>query len=169
VFRPSDSQIVTSYATFGNCDRKRNATGVFSVSCDKLGNENEEGLIFNFYVRGPWAEQSFTAREIAARMQEDPAYLSGFTAPDPQTGALAYFLIMSSAGDRQGGQAYVVKVAPLGDGVYSLLHTRKFEEPAERVPEMIRTWLAETLRRGDNPTSAIEPSEEWLSLARGER
>jgi hypothetical protein len=174
VFRPSDSQIVTPAGTFGACERKRNSTGVFTVFCDKLGDEAQEGLIFNFYLPGVWTKEPFTAEEVAKMLQaqsrSDSTFVSGFAAPDSRTGVLNYFLFLSATyPETRSGQGYLARVAPLGDGVYSLLHTRTFEGPPELMPEVIRRWLAETVKQNEQPTSVIEASEEWLSVVRGER
>ena len=62
--------------------------------------------------------------------------------------ALNYFLTMSATyPDDQSGQGFITKVAPLGNGVYSLLHTRMFQGAPELMPEIIRRWLVETLKQ----------------------
>jgi hypothetical protein len=68
--------------------------------------------------------------------------------------------------DDRSGQGFVTKVAPLGNGVYSLLHTRMFQGPPELVPELIRRWLIEVLQQKGMPISVIEPSEDWLGVVR---
>lgn len=109
VFAPSDTQIVTPDGTFGNCERKRNPTGVFTVFCDKLEGGAQEGLIFNFYVPGVWRNEPFTSEEIAqmmrAQLRSDTTFVGGFGAPDSRTRALNYFLTMSATyPDARSGQ-----------------------------------------------------------------
>lgn len=174
VFGPSDTQIVTPDGTFGNCDRKRNPTGVFTVFCDKLGEGAQEGLIFNFYVPGVWRNEPFTAEDVAqemrAQLRPNTTFVGGFAAPDSKTRALHYFLTMSATyPNDQSGQGFITKVAPLGNGAYSLLHTRMFQGPPELMPELIRRWLVETLKQKGMPVNVIEPSVEWLSEAQGGR
>jgi hypothetical protein len=173
VFGPRDTQIVTPDGTFGNCERKRNPTGVFSVFCDKLGGD-QEGLIFNFYLRGVWRNEPFTAEDVAqemrAQLRPDTTFVGGFAAPDSRTRALHYFLTMSATyPDAQSGQGFVTKVAPLGDGVYSLLYTRMFRGPPELMPEMIRSWLVEMSNQKEMPVTVIEAGEDWLDVVRGGR
>lgn len=174
VFAPGDVQLVTREGTFGNCERTLEETRVFVVACAKLGDEQEEGLILNLYVPGVWTTESFTAEDVArmlrARQRERASFDYGFAAPDPSTGALQYFVARTALQpEEQTGQAWLVKVAPLGDSVYSLLHTRTFQGPPDLLSEPMRSWLAESLEKKDDPALTIEPAEEWLGIARGAR
>ena len=81
---------------------------------------------------------------MRAQLRSDTTFVGGFGAPDAKTGALNYFLTMSATyPDAQSGQGFITKVAPLGNGVYSLLRTRMFQGPPELMSELIRSWLAE--------------------------
>ena len=172
VLRPTDTHFEISRGRFGPCELERDPeTRVAILYCDKSGDPRSEGILFNFYLPGIWASKPFTAEQVAMRIRDgvkQPTTVNfAFGAPHPVSHAIVYYItLMTVYADRNAGQVSFMKVAPLGDAVYSMSYSRMFSGPPEQMPEMIRKWLLSNLKRSYDAIDEVEPDEQWVSYLR---
>lgn len=168
VFSPSEPAFELSFGTFGPCDIEHDhRTGVSMVYCDRSDAPQQEGIVFNFYLPGVWSSGSLTAesvgREIVSKVDRNTTVEASFQAPDKTTGETVVFITMSAIYP-DGGQGFVMKVAPIEDAVYSMSYSKLFSGPPSALRSTIRAWLARTVEEHGTELGALQPDEAWVQV-----
>jgi hypothetical protein len=162
VFRPSDAGFDLSFGRFGYpCDLEHDSTThVVMLHCDKVDTPNEAGITVNFYLPGIWSSEPFTAESVASSIRDNvgpsESVNGAFGVPDSATGKLAYFLTTSAVySDTNRGQAFIMKIAPLDDAVYSVFYTTIF-----------LGWLAAHITEYGREIGNMSPDPSWVAYLR---
>jgi hypothetical protein len=171
-FLPDAAGLKLSFGRFGYpCHLEADSkTRVVMLRCDEAGSDETAGITINFYLPGLWASEPFTAETIAIMLRENAArngQLEGaFKADDPAGNPNYYLLTSALYAESKQGQAFVVKVAPIADAVYSIFYTRMFTDPAADMRETARKWLAEHLTQCRRELGSFSPDPSWIPFIR---
>jgi hypothetical protein len=139
------------------------------LHCSRVDAPKESGITVNFYLPGIWQSGPLTAEGVATMIRDNAnaeSHVEGaFEAPDRVTGQSAYFLTMSAVYP-DGGQAFIMKVAPLGDAVYSVFYTTMFSGQHEAMRATIRRWLAVHVTEYGPEIGGLAPDPSWVPYLR---
>jgi len=141
------------------------------LHCDRVDAPDEAGITVNFYLPGIWSSEPFTAESVASSIRDNVGpnerVNGAFGAPDSATGKLAYFLTTSAVySDTNRGQAFIMKIAPLDDAVYSVFYTIIFSGKPEATETRIREWLAAHITEYGREIGRMTPDPSWVAYLR---
>jgi len=172
---PEDMGFELSFGRFGYpCDLERDSTThVIMLHCDRVDAPDEAGITVNFYLPGVWSAEPFTAESVAVSIRDNHSpntrVLGAFAAPDSATGKLTFFLTTSTVyPDTSKGQAFIMKVAPLEDAVYSVFYTTMFSGRPEAMEARIREWLAAHITEYGREIGSMTLDPSWVTYLRSE-
>jgi hypothetical protein len=173
MLRPGASGFELPIGRFGPCSLTHDQqTRVSTLFCDKSGTENDEGILFNFYVPGVWAKEAFSAESIALQFRSSLSpdeLVFSFAAPEHPGGELRYHIYsMKEYAEKATGQAWITRVARLRDGVYAMSYSRVFYGPPESMREQIRTWLRDNLSAYSTALDAVQLDDGWLDYVKSQ-
>ena len=126
-----------------------NDTGVWNsyYTLNEQGIENpDEELMLNFYLKGAWTNEAFTAQSVARLIadsyEDNPSakVIKQFTALDNRTKLSDYFIVSNTIYD---GYAYVymIKISSFKNNVFSVIYSKKFTNDNINLENDINNWI----------------------------
>jgi len=126
-----------------------NDTGVWNsyYTLNEQGIENpDEELMLNFYLKGAWTNEAFTAQSVARLIadsyEDNPSakVIKQFTALDDRTKLSDYFIVSNTIYD---GYAYVymIKISSFENNVFSVIYSKKFTNDNINLENDINNWI----------------------------
>jgi hypothetical protein len=173
-FLPGDAGFDLTFGRFGHpCQLETGAkTRVVMLQCDEVGGAETAGITVNFYLPTIWASEPFTTETVAIMLRENAArsgqLVGAFELDDPDEGPSYYLLTSALYPESKQGQAFVMKIAPLADAVYSILYTTMFSGSSADMDVTIRKWLADHLTECRRELGRLAPDPSWLPFIRAQ-
>lgn len=166
VFGPNTSMVELSFGRFGPCEVARDpAAHLTTAYCEKVGGPEGEEILFLFYLRGYYPAKPLTAENIANVERPEPnmTVVDRFTAPNPSSGDLEYFLTLSAVSPaRHTGKAWITKVGSLHGSVYSIWCSHPLSGSLDQLQELARKWLAENVEPRKAELGRLVPDASWI-------
>jgi hypothetical protein len=137
------------------------------VYCDKVNAGGSEGILFNFYLPGVWADDPFTAKDVALMIRDNTQsgviVENSFGAPETLGGELAFYMTETLVEEgNQRGQIFMIKVARLGQAVYSSSYSKVFNGPPDALRDRMRAWLVKNLDRYSRELNKLQVDAAWV-------
>lgn len=143
VTRDSDTKVTTAYYQGG------------------LG----DWFIFNFYLPGVYRSDVFTAKDVADNIREQLASLAffSFQAPDPSTGADAYYLaLIDEQKEENKATVFLMKIGTMSGAVYGVIYGRDFSDMEDAKGSAI-AWISQDAETYFSEVGGIAPDKKWLA------
>lgn len=114
-------------------DEDSEVRSVYYPLSGQQSGEDDEEIIFNFYIQDVWGEEPFTTSDVAQIIadsdgQNNNHILYKFQAPDPINKKPAFYFYTNYIPDENTLFIVIAKVASVGRDVYSISFSRKILE-----------------------------------------
>jgi len=147
---PDDQNLYFAGKNFGSQHVEyTNDTGVwnsyYALNGQGIDNPDEE-LMLNFYLKGVWTNELFTAQSVAQLIADsyignpDAKVIKQFNALDDITKLPNYFIVSNTIYD---GYAYVymMKISSFENNVFSAIYSKKFAGDNINLENDINNWI----------------------------